>query len=78
MLRFDQTPLRNTVTMATAKVPGDQKLFEIVCHVLIRKVNSNDFLKSFSKHIIKTIKVIGLRISGLLHSGNTLPSYANF
>ena len=27
---FGQTPLRNSVVMATAKVPGDQKLFERV------------------------------------------------
>ena len=28
---FGQTPLRNSVVMATPKVPGDQKLFERVC-----------------------------------------------
>ena len=32
---FGQTPLRNNITMATAKVPDDQNLFEIVCCVLI-------------------------------------------
>ena len=31
---FGQTPLRNSVVMATPKVPGDQKLLERVCHML--------------------------------------------
>ena len=31
---FGQTPLRNSVVMVTPKVPGDQKLFERVCHML--------------------------------------------
>ena len=35
---FDQMPLRNSVTMATPKVSGDEKLFEKVCYTLIRKV----------------------------------------
>ena len=35
---FGQTPLSNSVTMATAKVPDDQKLFEIVCYMIIRKI----------------------------------------
>ena len=29
-----QTPLRNSIAMATSKVPGDQKLFEAVCYTL--------------------------------------------
>ena len=32
------TPLRNSVTMATPKIPGDQKLFERVCYMLKLKV----------------------------------------
>ena len=28
-----KTPLRNSVKMGTPKVPGDQKLFERVCHI---------------------------------------------
>ena len=35
---FGQTPLRNSVTMATTKVPADQTLFERVCYMVIRKV----------------------------------------
>ena len=35
---FGQTPLRNSVVMATPKVPGDQKLFERVCALLKLKV----------------------------------------
>ena len=31
MLHFGQTPLGNSITMATVKVPGDHKLFDIVC-----------------------------------------------
>ena len=29
-----QTPLRNSIVMATPKVPGDQKLFERICYLL--------------------------------------------
>ena len=32
------TPLRNSIAMATPKVPGDQKLFERMCYTLILKV----------------------------------------
>ena len=35
---FDQMPLRNSVTMATPKVTGDEKLFERVCYTLLPKV----------------------------------------
>ena len=35
---FDQTPLRNSVAMASPKVPGDQKLFERVCYSLMLTV----------------------------------------
>ena len=35
--RFGQTPLRNKITMATPKVPGDQKLFERVCYIIDEK-----------------------------------------
>ena len=35
---FGQMPLRNSVVMATPKVPGDQKLFEMVCCMLKLKV----------------------------------------
>ena len=35
---FGQTPLRNSVAMATPKVLGDKKLFETVCYTLILKV----------------------------------------
>ena len=31
---FCQKPLRNSVAMATPKIPGDQKLFERVCYML--------------------------------------------
>ena len=31
---FGQMPLRNSVAMATPKVPSDQKLFERVCYML--------------------------------------------
>ena len=37
-LLFGQTPLRNSVVMATPKVPGDQKLFERVYYMLKLKV----------------------------------------
>ena len=33
-----QMPLRNSIAMATPKVPGDQKLFERVYYTLILKV----------------------------------------
>ena len=35
---FGQTPLRNSIVMATPKVPGDQKLFERVSYMLKLKV----------------------------------------
>ena len=35
---FGQTPPRNSIAMATSKVPGDQKPFERVCYTLIREV----------------------------------------
>ena len=35
---FGQTPLTNSVAMATPKIPGDQKLFERVCYMLKLKV----------------------------------------
>ena len=35
---FGQTTFRNSVAMATPKVPGDQKLFERVCYRLKLKV----------------------------------------
>ena len=36
---FGQTPLRNSIAMATPKVTGDQKLLERVCYMLKLKVN---------------------------------------
>ena len=38
MVLFCQTPLRNSIVMATPKVPGDQKLFERVNYMLKLKV----------------------------------------
>ena len=38
LVDFGQTPLRNSVAMATPKIPGDQKLFERVCYMLKLKV----------------------------------------
>ena len=38
---FGQTPLRNSVAMATPKIPGDQYLFERVCYML--KLNVTKF-----------------------------------
>ena len=38
MSLFVQMPLRNSVAMATPKVPGDHKLFEKVCYMLKLKV----------------------------------------
>ena len=35
---FGQAPLRNSVAMATSKVPGNQKLFEKACYMLKLKV----------------------------------------
>ena len=35
---FGQTPLRNSVVMATPKAPGNQKLFGRVCYMLKLKV----------------------------------------
>ena len=35
---FGQTSLRNSITMATPKVSGDQKLFERMCYTLMLKV----------------------------------------
>ena len=40
---FGQTPLRNSVVMATPKVPGDQKLFKGVCYILKLKVTNFSF-----------------------------------
>ena len=37
-LLFGQTPLRNSIAMATTKVPGNQKLFERVSYMFIGKV----------------------------------------
>ena len=38
---FGEMPPRNSVVMATPKVPGDQKLFERVCNML--KLNVTKF-----------------------------------
>ena len=35
---FGQTPLRNSIVMATPEVSGDQKLFERVCYMLKLKL----------------------------------------
>ena len=35
---FGQTPFRNSIVMATPKVPGDQKLFERVNYMLKLKL----------------------------------------
>ena len=35
---FFQMPLRNSISMATPKIPGDPKLFERVCYMSKRKV----------------------------------------
>ena len=35
---FGQTPLRNSIVVATPKVPGDQKLFDRVNYMLKLKV----------------------------------------
>ena len=35
---FGQAPLRNSIAMATPKIPGDQRLFERVCYMLKLKV----------------------------------------
>ena len=35
---FCQTPLRNSIGIATAQVPDDQKLFERVCYTSTLKV----------------------------------------
>ena len=40
---FGQTPVRNSVVMATHKAPGDQKLFERVCYMLKLKVTKFQF-----------------------------------
>ena len=40
MSQFAQTPLRNSIAMATPKVPGDRKLFERMCCTLILKVTT--------------------------------------
>ena len=37
-------PLRNSVAMATPKIPDDQKLFERVCYTLKLKVTKFSFL----------------------------------
>ena len=34
---FSQTPVKNQVTMATAKVPGDQKVYQMMCDRLTIK-----------------------------------------
>ena len=39
---FGQTPFRNSVVMATPKVPSDQKLFERVCYMLKIKLEHNE------------------------------------
>ena len=35
---FVHMPLKNSIAMATPKVPGDQKLFERVCYMLKLKL----------------------------------------
>ena len=42
-LLHQQMPLRNSITMATAKVPIGHTIFEIVCSMLIRKVTKFQF-----------------------------------
>ena len=39
-LFFGQTPIRNSIAMATPKVSGNQKLFERVCYMLKLKVTT--------------------------------------
>ena len=45
---FGQTPLSNSIAMATPKVSGDQKLFERVCYMLKVKVTKFQLPKSKS------------------------------
>ena len=35
---FGQTPLGNSIAMATPKVPGDQKLLERVCYITVAEL----------------------------------------
>ena len=46
---FGQMPLRDSIVMATPKVPGDQKLLERVCYTLKLKVTSFIFLHLTAK-----------------------------
>ena len=55
MTLFGQRLFRNSVAMATPKVPGDQKLFARLCYILKLKVTKfhlhipNSFLAVFKK-----------------------------
>ena len=46
MSLFGQTPLRNSIAMATPMVPGDQKLFEKVCYMLYVKIGLSNMTLS--------------------------------
>ena len=41
---FGQTSFRNSIAMATPKVPGDQKLFERVCYMFKLKLTKFQLL----------------------------------
>ena len=43
---FGQTPLRNSIAMATPKASGDKELFERVCYMLKLKVTKFQLLAS--------------------------------
>ena len=45
---FWPKPLRNSIAMATPKIPGDEKLFERVCYMLKLKVTNFQLPKANS------------------------------
>ena len=56
---FGQTPLRNSVAMATPKAPGDKKLFERVCYMLKLKVTKFQLLRPNSFCAVLKKKQLG-------------------
>ena len=53
-LIFCQTPVKNRVTMATTYAPGDQKVYQMMCHRLTIKVTK--FQQSSANHFLVVAK----------------------
>ena len=72
---FGQTPLRNSIAMATSKIPVDQKLFERMCFMLKLKVTK--FQLSTRNDFWAVLKTVGWNSSPTLIQNRVKTSLYN-